>query len=201
MQLQIPRQQHWVHALSGLNAISSTHCATDSVSYALCVIRPPVLPPYLSSAMQQNSALWWTHLSHCSTLLVSLWTRKARISRLVNGLPLSCRSHSQLTWLCLKHARKGQKGEQDVASMLTIGCYCGSSLPALNTYLCPKIHRSQPHHSSAALLAAGRTWSVSARAEENSQVTDSTAPGGGEDRSVTKGGWTHSTELVSLILW
>lgn len=63
MQLQIPRQQHWVHASSGLNAISSTHCATDSVSCALCVIRPLVLPLYLSSAMQQNSNLWWPHLS------------------------------------------------------------------------------------------------------------------------------------------
>lgn len=42
MQLQIPRQQHWVRVSSGLNAISSTHCATDSVSYALLVIRPLV---------------------------------------------------------------------------------------------------------------------------------------------------------------
>lgn len=99
----------------------------------------------------------------------------------------------------LKYKRKRQKAEQEVASIFTISCYCDSSLPSLNTYLHPKIHRSQPHCSSATLLAAG--WHPGCPCQSwGEKPGDTIYPGGDKDRSETDGdkGWFRRQHRISI---
>jgi len=84
-------------------------CHRQRAASALCVIQPLMLTLHLGGARQQHANLMntkkcmntHTHLQPCSVILISLWTRQARISRPVDRIPLSCSSQSQSTWFCL----------------------------------------------------------------------------------------------------
>lgn len=108
-------------------------------------------------------------------------------------------SQHDFSWRLRGREHVRDRREQDMASVFTIGCYCDSSLSSLNTYLHPKIHRSQPHSSSAALLAAG--WHPGCLCQSwGEKPGDTTALGGDEDRGVTDGdkGWLRPRHRISI---
>lgn len=177
MRLQIPRQQHWVCVSSGLNAISSTHCATDSVPYALLVIRP------LAS------------LTPCSTILAldkeSKDFQACEWAPFFLHLPLSANMILLEAW------------EEETEGWTRCGINIYKRLllwlfPPFSQYLSTsqKTQRSWPHsHFAGSWEAPGLS-----APELRRKARWHHSRGGDEDTSVTDGdkGWLRSQHRISI---
>lgn len=170
MQLQIPRQQHWVRVSSGLNAISSTHCATDSVSYALLVIRPLV------------------SLTLCSTILIldkeSNNFQACEWAPSFLQLPLSANMILLEAW------------EEETEGWTRCGI---NSYKRLLLWLFPIYIPKNPEVSTSHFAGSCAVPGLSAP-ELRRKARWHHSPGGDEDTSVTDGdkGWLRSQRRISI---